>query len=598
MSKKVLERQDIPQEEQWNLEKMFASKEAWNADFSFVTEELEKVKSYPGTLTKSGEQLYAYLKLDEAISRKLELLYVYAKMKLDEDNRKNEYQAMQDKAMMLSVKAAELSSFFTPEIMGAGKPRLEELMAEYPLLEEYRISFDHIFRYEPHTLSQREEALLAMAGDLAESPQSTFTMLNEADLSFPEITLTDGEKLRITHGNYIKLMEDPNREVRKQAYEGLYSSYKAFRNTVGATLAGSVKGDAFYAKAKKYPSSLEAALFGDNVTTALYDNLINTVKDNLDLFQDYLGLRKKVLKVDTLHFYDVYTPLTTEAEKEIPFDEGFAMVKNALKPLGEEYGKLLELARKDRWIDIRENVGKRSGAYSWGCYDSVPYLFLSYQDNLNSVFTLCHELGHSMHSYYSRSTQPFQYADYRIFVAEVASTLNETLLTHYLLEQSKDKAERAYIINQYLEEFRGTVYRQTMFGEFEKIIHARAENMESLTADDFCEIYLGLNKEYFGDAIAYDEEIPMEWARIPHFYNGFYVYKYATSFAAAQYLAAEILKGGEGAVDRYLTFLKSGCSDYPNELLKKAGVDLTNPQTIAGIFPLFKEYLEELKTLL
>ncbi|MEG2149539.1 MAG: oligoendopeptidase F, partial [Clostridiales bacterium] len=595
MAKKVLERKEIPTEEQWDLSKIYKSTEEWEKDIAVVEKYLKEIPQYMGTLTQSGKRLYDFLQLDEKISRKLDTLYVYAKMKLDEDNRLNIYQAMENKAMSLTVKAAEAGAFFGPEIMAAGEEKIKALIQEYAPLEDYRIVFEHLLRYKPHTLTQKEEELLAMSGDMAESPQNTFTMFNEADLKFPEITLADGEKLQITHGNFIKLMESPHRATREAAFKGLYSAYGAFRNTVGSTLSGSIKKDIFYAKAKNYPSALESSLFDDNISTDLYDNLISTVKDNLDLFREYLLLRKDILNVDKLHFYDIYTPLIQEQDKEIPFEEGFDTVKKALAPLGKEYTDLLEKAKNQRWIDIRENVGKRSGAYSWGVYDTAPYLFLSYQDNLNSVFTLAHELGHSMHSYYSRETQPYQYAYYQIFVAEVASTLNETLLTDYLLKNSKDDNERIFILNQYLEEFRGTVYRQTMFGEFEKITHEKAEAMESLTADDFCEIYLNLNKEYFGDVMTYDPEIALEWGRIPHFYNAFYVYKYATSFAASQVLANGILAGDKKAIDAYLTFLKSGSSDHPNELLKKAGVDLTDPQTIAGIFPIFKKRLEELR---
>ncbi len=598
MTKKIPQRKDIPQAEKWDLSKIYPDNEAWQKDLNQAEKLIPEYQQYKGEVTKSAEKLWAFLKLDEKINRKLETLYVYAKMKQDEDNRENIYQAMADKAMMLSVKAAEASAFFTPEITEAGTEKINELMAAETKLTEYAVLFENILRFKPHTLSVTEEKLLAMSGDMAESPQTIFTMFNEADLTFPEITLANGETTPITHGNYIKLMEDPHRSVRKDAFQGLYAAYHKFRNTLGATLGASVKKDVFYAKAKNYDSALAAALFQDNIPLSLYDNLINTVRDNLDAFQDYLKLRKEVLALDNLHFYDLYTPLAGKNQKEITFDEGYEIIKKALAPLGDHYGKMLDRAKEERWIDRRENVGKRSGAYSWGVYDTPPYLFLSYQDNLNSLFTLGHELGHSMHSYYSREAQPYQYAYYKIFVAEVASTVNETLLTHYLLKNSKDKEAKIFILNQYLEEFRGTVYRQTMFGEFEKIIHAKTEAMESLTADDLCEIYLNLNKDYFGDIMVYDPEIALEWCRIPHFYNAFYVYKYATSFAAAQYLAQAILSGEESKIEKYLAFLKSGSSDYPNELLKKAGVDLTQKDTIAGIFPIFRSYLAELRSLL
>ncbi|MEE0776622.1 MAG: oligoendopeptidase F, partial [Bacillota bacterium] len=503
-----------------------------------------------------------------------------------------------DKAMALSVKAAEQTSFFTPEILAKGSEFMEQLIDSYEPLRPYRRMFQDMLRFEPHILNQREEAILAMSGEMSETAQAAFTMFNEADLKFPEIEGADGKPVKINHANFIRLMESKDRRVRKDTYQGLYASYGAYRNTVAATLSGSVKKDVFYAKVRHYPSALEDALFADHVTTELYDNLIHTVKENCDAFQDYLRLRKKVLGLDELHFYDVYTPLVSEEDKDIPFEEGFELVKKALAPLGDDYVAMIQKARDDRWMDVRENEGKRSGAYSWGVCDSDPYLMLSYQDNLNSVFTMAHELGHSMHSYYSWNNQPYQYAYYKIFVAEVASIVNETLLTAYLLDKSESDMEKAYLLNQYLDEFRGTVYRQTMFAEFEKIIHHRAEHMEGLTADDMCDIYLNLNKEYFGDAIVYDDEIAMEWARIPHFYNAFYVYKYSTSYAAAQALAAKILSGDENAVKAYKEFLKSGSSDYPNELLKKAGVDLTDPKTIEAIFPVFRERLEELSTLL
>ncbi|MEG2639369.1 MAG: M3 family metallopeptidase, partial [Clostridiales bacterium] len=366
MAKKVLERKEIPTEEQWDLSKIYKSTEEWEKDIAVVEKYLKEIPQYMGTLTQSGKRLYDFLQLDEKISRKLDTLYVYAKMKLDEDNRLNIYQAMENKAMSLTVKAAEAGAFFGPEIMAAGEEKIKALIQEYAPLEDYRIVFEHLLRYKPHTLTQKEEELLAMSGDMAESPQNTFTMFNEADLKFPEITLADGEKLQITHGNFIKLMESPHRATREGAFKGLYSAYGAFRNTVGSTLSGSIKKDIFYAKAKNYPSALESSLFDDNISTDLYDNLISTVKDNLDLFREYLLLRKDILKVDKLHFYDIYTPLIQEQDKEIPFEEGFNTVKKALAPLGKEYIDLLEKAKNQRWIDIRENVGKRSGAYSWG----------------------------------------------------------------------------------------------------------------------------------------------------------------------------------------------------------------------------------------
>ena len=598
MAKKLIERKDIPAEERWDLERIYKDSEAWEADFNAAAEEIKLIPAFENHLTDSADTLLRFLKTTESLELKLDDLYVYAKMKLDEDNRINRYQGMRDRAMALMVKASEAMAFYTPEILAAGEDRINELLAQSDALKGYERAYRDILRYAPHTLSKEQEELLAMSGEMAENAQNTFTMFNEADLKFPTIKDEDGDDITITHGNFIRLMESKDRAVREAAFKGLYSSYGSYRNTVAATLSGSVKKDVFYAKVRKYPSALNEALFADAVDETLYDGLINAVRDNLDAFHSYLKLRKEVLGVDELHFYDVYTPLVADADRKIPFEEGFEIVKKALAPLGEEYIGLLQQAKDNRWMDVRENEGKTSGAYSWGVYNTDPYVLMSYQDNLNSVFTMAHELGHSLHSYYSWHNQPYQYAYYRIFVAEVASTVNETLLADYMLKTSKDDREKAFLLNQYLEEFRGTVYRQTMFGEFEKIIHQRAEAMETLTADDFCEIYLNLNKDYFGDAIVYDDEIALEWSRIPHFYNAFYVYKYATSFAAAQYLANRILSGDPQAKEDYINFLKGGCSDDPNELLKKAGVDLTDPATIPGIFAIFRKRLEELGKIL
>jgi oligoendopeptidase F len=598
MAKKLPQRDEIPAAERWDLEKIYPTAEDWEKDFADAREELTAIGGFRGKLTESGETLCRYLEISEALELKLDDLFVYAKMKLDEDNRVNTYQGMRDRAMALMVKASEETAFFTPEILAAGKEKVMALVRGYEPLRLYERMFKDLLRYAPHTLSKEEEALLAQAGEMAESAQNAFTMLNEADLRFPAIRDEEGESVTISHANFIRLLESKDRRVREDAFKGLYATYGNFRNTIAATLAGSVKGDCFFAKARNYPSALNSALFADAVDESLYDHLIKAVRDNLGLFQRYLRLRKRVLNVDELHFYDVYTPLVADADRDIPFEEGFDIVKKALSPLGEEYVGLLQKARDERWLDIRGNEGKTSGAYSWGVSNTDPYVLMSYQDNLNSVFTMAHELGHSLHSYYSWHSQPYPYAYYRIFVAEVASTVNETLLADYMLKTSKDDREKAFLLNQYLEEFRGTVFRQTMFAEFEKIIHERAEKMEPLTADDLCEIYLGLNRDYFGDTIVYDEGIAMEWARIPHFYNGFYVYKYATSFAAAQYLAKRVLSGDESAVAAYRSFLKSGCSDDPNELLKKAGVDLTEEATIPGVFALFEERLEMLEKIL
>lgn len=598
MKKKVLGRKDVPVDLQWDLTKIYRNTEAWEADFQAAAALLEKLRDFRGRLAQSGQMLLAAFKAQEALGLKLDRLYVYAKMKLDEDNRLNLYQGLRDRAQSLGVSAGETMAFFQPEILSIPGERLEEMIGEEPQLEEYRRLLEDIARFKPHTLSQKEEELLAMTGEIGDSPQNIFSLLNHADMVFPEIMGEEGAPVRITHGNYISLLESKDRAVRAAAFKGLYETYGSFRNTIGASLAGSVKKDVFYAKARQYPSALQSALFDDNIPQSLYDNLIAAVRAHLGLFHRYLALRKQALGLDELHMYDLYTPLTKPQMENIGYDEAFAIVLAALKPMGEEYLSVLRRAKDERWIDVMENAGKTSGAYSWGTYDTNPYVLLNHQNNLQSVFTIAHELGHSLHSYFTWKTQPYQYGYYKIFVAEVASTVNESLLTFDLLEKADNKAMRIFLLNQYLEEFRGTVFRQTMFAEFEKIIHGRAEAMESLTADDFCEIYYGLNKDYFGSGVVIDDEIRLEWARIPHFYNGFYVYKYATGFSAAAVLSRKIFQREPGAVEAYLQFLSSGSSDYPNELLKKAGVDLTDPATLDSAFKSFDERLTELEGLL
>ncbi len=598
IKKKILDRKEVPQLYRWDLTKIYADLDGWEKDFSLAAAEIERMRSFQGRLGASGATLLAAFQCQESVSRKLDKLFVYAKMKLDEDNRVNRYQGLRDRAQSLGVSAGEALAFFQPELLAIPEERLEEIVASEPGLDVYRRVLADVRRFKPHTLERKEEELLAMTGEIGDSPQNTFSLLNHADLVFPEISGADGEPVRITHGNYIHLMESADREVRKAAFTGLYGVYRSFRNTVGATLAGSVKKDVFYAKARRYPSALAAALFDDNIPESLYDRLIASVRAHLPLFQRYLKLRKQVLGLEELHMYDLYTPLTKPAWENISYEEAFGMVRAALSPLGESYLAVLDKAKAEGWIDVMENEGKTSGAYSWGTYDTDPYVLLNHQNNLQSVFTIAHELGHALHSYFTWKTQPYPYGYYKIFVAEVASIVNESLLTFNLLDQATDKEARIFLLNQYLEEFRGTIFRQTMFAEFEKIIHRRGEAMEPLTADDFSRIYHDLNRDYFGGDVVIDEEIALEWARIPHFYHSFYVYKYATGFAAAAVLSRRIYRREPGAVASYLDFLSSGSADYPNELLNKAGVDLLDPATLDGAFRDFDERLTELAALL
>jgi oligoendopeptidase F len=465
-------------------------------------------------------------------------------------------------------------------------------------LQVYEHYLDELLRQKEHTLSAQEEAILAQVAELANAPSEIFTMINNADMKFPEIIDEDGEVKELTHGRYIRFLESRERRVRQDAFKAMYETFKKQKNTLAATLNANVKKDIFYARVRRYPSVLEAALDKDNIPVSVYTNLIETIHEALPVFQRYLSLRKKVLGLDELHMYDLYVPLIEDRQITYGYEVATRLVRDSLKPMGEEYLAVVDQAFNNRWIDVYENVGKRSGAYSSGTYGTPPYMLLNYQGNLNDVYTLTHELGHSVHSYFSRESQPYIYSDYTIFVAEVASTLNEALLTHYFLEKTDDPTQRMVILNHYLESFRGTVFRQTMFAEFEKMIHEKAEAGEALTADRLNEWYYELNRTYFGPDVVIDEDIALEWARIPHFYYNFYVYKYATGFAAATALSQQIIHEGEAAVERYLSFLKSGGSDYPLELLKKAGVDMTSPEPVRQALKVFERTLSELEQLL
>lgn len=453
-------------------------------------------------------------------------------------------------------------------------------------------------RQKEHILSEKEEQILAMSAEISDIGGDVFTMFNNADIKFPYIKDEEGEEIEVTKGRYIAFLESKDRRVRKDAFEAVYSSYKKMKNTLAASLTGNVKKNRFYSLVRKYPSALEASLDNDNIPVDVYTTLIDTVNKNLPLLDRYLKLRKKVLKLDELHMYDLYVPMVEEFDKKIPYEEARTIVAEALKPLGEEYIGYLQKGMNSAWIDVYENEGKTSGAYAWGAYKTHPYVLLNYQNKINDVFTLAHEMGHALHSYYTNMTQPYVYSEYKIFVAEVASTVNESLLMRYLLPRASSKQEKAYLLNHYLEEFRGTVFRQVMFAEFEKIIHEKVEQGEALNAQELSNIYYGLNKKYFGEAVTVDEDIAMEWSRIPHFYSSFYVYKYATGFSSATAIAEKILTEGRPAVDKYLEFLKSGGSNYPLELLKIAGVDLSTPQPIQDALNVFEKTLDELEELL
>lgn len=583
---------------QWDLTPIFASDEKWEEAFREVKGRIPELRRYQGRLTESAETLASALQLKDEISEKVERVYVYAHLKKDEDTTNAKYVALENRALSLYVEAKSAMAYFSPELIQADEKLIRSYLEQYEPLQVYEHYLNELLRQKEHTLSAQEEAILAQASEIAQAPAEIFSMINDADMKFPEITTEDGQKQELTHGRYIRFLESRSRRVRQDAFNAMYSTYKKQKNTLAATLNANVKKDIFYARVRRYPSALEAALDKDRIPTSVYTSLIEAIHEALPVFHRYLALRKKVLQLDELHMYDLYVPLVEDKESHYPYEEAKKLVRDSLQPMGEEYLAVVDEIFSQPWIDVYENEGKRSGAYSSGSYGTPPYILLNYQGNLNDVFTLTHELGHSVHSYFSRANQPYIYADYTIFVAEVASTLNEALLTHHLLNITDDPTKRIVILNHYLESFRGTVFRQTMFAEFEKMIHEAAEAGEALTAEKLCSMYYDLNKTYFGPGVVVDEDIAMEWARIPHFYYNFYVYKYATGFSAAQALSQQILQEGQTAVDRYIAFLKSGGSDYPLELLKKAGVDMTSPEPVKKALKVFEETLNQLERLL
>ena len=597
-NKEILERKDVLKEDTWDLESLFENFQAWEKSYDKVVKLASEFVSYQNKTTSSGGVLYKVLVDKDDLFRQVQNLYSYASMNLDQDTRDGKSQALSDKALGLFVEVQEKTSFLTPEILSLDSSKLETFYKEEPKLELYKQFIDNIIRQKDHVLSSREESILAQMGEVADAPQKVFSMLNNADLKFPTIKDETGKDVEITHGNFIPLMESENRDVRKAAFKGLYSTYEGYKNTFAATLNGDLKKNIFNANIRNYKSSRQASLDQNNILTSVYDNLINSIHNNLDSMYKYMEIRKRALGVEELHMYDLYTPIVKDVGFKIPYNEGVELIKEGLEPLGEEYMKVVEEGFNSRWIDKYENRGKRSGAYSGGSYDSKPFILLNYHDTLDNVFTTAHEMGHSIHSYFSRKTQPFVYARYGIFVAEVASTANESLLMDHMLKNVKDKNERLYLLNHYLESFRTTVFRQTMFAEFEKIINEQLESGGALTADYLCEEYKKINELYYGPNVVIDDEIAMEWARIPHFYYNYYVFQYATGYSAAVALSEQILKEGKPAVDRYIDFLKSGSADYPLEVLKKAGVDMTTEEPVNNAMALFARLVDEMDKLI
>lgn len=593
----VKDRKDIDVKDTWNLESIYANNELWEEDYAALEKDAAEFAKLKGAIEADVSKIPAVLDAYYGLHRRLSKLSVYARMRFDQDTTDSTYQTMSAKIGSLGVKIGAASAFVEPEILSYSKEQLEAAEKENERTAYYGRKIEEMLRGQEHTLDAEKEELLAAAGDMAEAPDDIFSVLMNADMKYPDIVLEDGTHLPLTNSTYISYMESPDRAVREGAFKTLYGQIASLKNTFAAIYRGNLKQAKFYAQSRKYSSARAMYLADSNVPESVYDNLLSAVHEALPMMYRYVAVRKKVLGVDKLHMYDVYTPIVAAQNQTYEFEQAKQMVLEALKPMGEDYLSHAREGLENRWIDIYPNKGKKGGAYSWGCYDSQPFILLNYTKNLDSVFTLIHEMGHSIHSYYSRTAQDYAYSDYKIFVAEVASTCNECLLMHDLLEKTTDKEQRKYLLNHYLDSFKGTLFRQTMFAEFEKNAHEYCAQGKPLTAEALSQMYLELNQKYFGPDMEKDEEIAYEWMRIPHFYTPFYVYQYATGYSAAVALSAKILKEGKPAVDAYMNFLKGGESKDPIDLLKMAGVDMTTEKPVADALALFGELVTELETL-
>lgn len=596
MDNKIRIREEIPEEDKWAIEDLYASDDLWERELATIAADREYLAAFDGELGSDGRTLFAYLERMEQVNVKAERLGNYCMRRADEDTRNPVYQAMSGKFMSVMVELGAACSFDTPQIMAISEETLDGFYSACPALERYRRYLTNLRRRRAHTLSAAEEKLLAAAGEMAQAPDTIYGALTDADMKFPDAVDAEGNPHPLTQGTFVSLEESPDRVLRRSAYEALYDTLSDYSNTAAAILNAQNKQLKFFADARKYGSALEASLDATNVPVAVYDNLIEAVHQNLDKMHRYVSLRKRLLGVDELHFYDVYTPLLPGVDKRIPYDQAKKTVYDALYPLGEDYRAILKEGLENRWVDVYQNVGKRSGAYSAGAAVH-PYVLLNYTGTLDSQFTLAHEMGHALHSYLSNQHQNPIDADYVIFVAEVASTCNEALLMEYLLGKTTDKQERAYLINHFLEQFKGTIYRQTMFAEFERSIGRMTAQGQTLTAEVLSGEYKRLNELYFGPDMVVDDRIAVEWARIPHFYYNYYVFQYATGYSAAIALSRRILKEGEPAVKDYLNFLSGGCSRSPIDLLKGAGVDMTSPEPVNQALQLFGQLLDEMEAL-
>lgn len=586
-------RDDIKDEYKWDLSKIYSSKEDWQKDFDVVKEEILKIKDYKDNFLKDGKKFYEFLKYDENVSRRLEKIYYYAHLNYDADTLNEKYKVMMNKVSDLYVIYNELSSFVTPELLKLDKKKLESFYGDEEKLKEYKFNIENIYRYKEHTLDEDKERMLSNLSNCLSSPEEIYEVLTDSDFEYDYIIDENGNKVKFNESNYSLFIKSKDRNIRKKAFEMLHDKYKKYIRTIATIYKSEVETNVVTAKIKNYDSAISASLYSDNVPVKIYDNLIKVVNDNLNVLYNYYDLKKKILSLDEFHMYDTYVEIINKVDKKYTFDEAKEMVISALSVLGDEYISNLKKAFDEKWIDIYHNKGKRSGAYSSGNYDINPYVLLNYEGTLDDVSTLAHELGHSMHTYLSCHNNPYQYSSYEIFVAEVASTVNELLLANYMLKNSKDKNEKLAIINHILDLYKATLFRQTMFAEFEQKTHSLREQGEVLTSDLLSNIYYDLIKKYFGKNVVCDDLIKYEWARIPHFYYGFYVYKYATGISAASYIVDGILNNKEGQLESYINFLKTGGSMYPLDELKVANIDLTNEEVIQSAIKTFEKYIKE-----
>lgn len=590
MSKEVLLRKDVKDEHKWAIEKIYTSNEAFEEDLKVLKEKAPVLMKYKGKMHEK-DALLSYLKDFETYTRKLENLYVYASMKSHEDTTNNEQQVVLSKIAQYAAQYSAMISFFVPELLSLDEKTINSYLEDDDL-KMYRFYIESIVKEKPHVLSPEKEELLATFSDSLNAPDDIFSIFTNADMTFSDVKDSKGETYPLTEGSYSQYIKSKDRVLRENAFKELFTTYGRYKNTLGQTLAANMKTFNLVAKIRNYSGPIEASLSPNNIPVAVYDNSLETINEGISSLHRYVELKKKLLKIDELHMYDLYVPIIDVPDEDIPFDEGVNLALEGLKPLGEEYLSIFKKGIEEGWVDIYENKGKRSGAYSSGTYDTAPYILLNYNGDLRDVSTLVHEMGHSIHSYYARANQPYVYGDYTLFVAEVASTTNEKLLIHYQIEKETDPMKKLYLANQELEQIRTTVFRQLMFAEFEKVTHETIQEGTPMTGEDFSSLWLELNKKYFGDEIVVDEEIEIEWARIPHFYSDFYVYQYATGYAAASAFAEKILNEGEEAVEKYLGFLKTGGRNYPVETLKIAGVDMTSKAPLEATIRRFNELID------